>query len=100
MKDRIRTPEQRRAYQEKKRLEKARQRYEERQRRYQEEREREMSPEMVDAWLNDPRPLCPLCHQPSNTIAIRIDPYLYELNGVEDEMETCLGCWDARRMEI
>lgn len=97
---RIRTPEQRRAFQEKRRREKAEEKYQERRRLRQEEMERELSPEKIDSWMNDPRPLCPICWQPSNSIAVRTDPYMEELRGVEEEMESCLECWDRRRLEI
>jgi len=97
---RIRTPEQRQAFQEKRRREQAEKRYQEARRRRQEQMEKELSPEKIDSWMNDPRPLCPICWQPSDSIAVRIDPFLKELRGVEEEMESCLGCWDARRLEI
>ena len=59
-----------------------------------------MSPKFTEEWIKDPRPLCPLCKHPSDTVAVRIDPYMRELHEVEEEMESCLGCWDERRLEV
>jgi hypothetical protein len=100
MKGRIRTPAQRQAYQVKRRAEKSAARFAELRRRRAAEDARLLSCAFILAWLNDARPLCPECNLPASTIAVRIDPYLRELQGRDEEVESCRACHERRRCEI
>lgn len=56
-------------------------------------------------WLSDPRPTCPWCGLPTDTLAARIDPFHWVYYGeTEDEpypslMTSCEACWRWRYME-
>lgn len=57
----------------------------------------------VDSYLSDPRPSCPACNVPSDTVETRLDPFWCEGICWQDgprHMTTCLACYDERRMDI
>src|SRR5690606_75338 len=58
------------------------------------------SPEFKRNWINDSRPLCPCCVLPNDTIKCRIDPFILEIHGREEILESCIHCYNMWRLEI
>ena len=100
LKKTTKTPEQRSAFQQARRAEQDNQRYEENRRQHQAEMDKQISPGFIDAWLNDPRPLCPVCKQPCDSIGTHIDPFLLELYDRREEWTSCDSCYQERRDDI
>ena len=75
-------------------------RYEESCKRYQAEIDRVMNPQFIDTWLNDPRPLCPVCKLPSDSVSVYIDPFLLEIYDRKEEWVSCASCYRERADEV
>lgn len=58
------------------------------------------SPDYKEKWVNDPLPLCPECNEPKDTIKVRVHPYILELSGREEFLESCMDCWHMWRLEV
>lgn len=53
----------------------------------------------ADDYLNDPRPTCPGCSEPKDTVRKRLDPYWQELYAVNRTVELCADCAHERYLE-
>jgi hypothetical protein len=60
-------------------------------------------PVTPETYLADPRPSCPLCGEPSATVATRVHPFVAEGMWWQDGprgLHSCLGCFDDWRMAV